>query len=396
MWTTPVELRSQVQKLWDSGALLAWKIDVDAEFFPRRLLLKGPSSADLLDRFDEARAWSRKLCEMGHLRVELREFKHRSLGQNAIPERVWLDSVDAGLALLNKRKQASEFDLIVAITQLREPSLLQWLIRRPLKALDLDEHWPLLLDVVSWMRNHPNPQVYVRQIDIAGVHSKFIETHRAVLNELIEIAAPQCIVCPEVRALSRFASRYGLREKPDRVRFRMLDPMQQFLPSLNLQDIELDAESFARLVPAVEKVFITENEINFLAFPAQSNAMVIFGSGYGFDALSRAKWLNERQIFYWGDIDTHGFAILNELRLHFSHVKSMLMDRATFMKFKSFWGADKTPTNRDLPLLDVNESELYNDLRDQTLGINLRLEQEHVGYEWFLEAIISSDTSMAR
>jgi hypothetical protein len=388
-WTTPADLRAQVQRLWDSGAFLAWKVGVTADFFPKRLSLKGPSSAELLNRFEDARAWSRKLCDVSHLRVELRDFKHRSLGQNAIPEQVWLDTLDAGLALLNKRKDAIVFDQIVAVTQVREPSLMQWLGRRPIKALELAAQWTLLLDVVSWMRNHPNSGVYVRQIDIAGVHSKFIESHRAVLNELIEIAAPQCIVSPEIQALSRFAKRYGFREKPDRVRFRMLEIKRQFLPTMNLQDVELDSDSFANLMPDVEKVFITENEINFLAFPSLLNGMVIFGSGYGFDALSKAKWLNERQIFYWGDIDTHGFAILNELRHHFPHTTSLLMDRATLLKFKDFWGVDKTPTNRDLPLLDTQELELYNDLRDQRLGANLRLEQEHIGFDWFLKAVES-------
>jgi hypothetical protein len=378
-----------VQKLWDSGALLAWKVGVTVDLFPKRLLLKGPNSAELLDRFDDARAWSRKLCELNQLRVELREFKHRSLGQNAVPDQVWLDSLEASLTLLNKRRQAIAFDRIIAMTQAREPSLVFWLGRRPLKALELAEQWSLLLDVVSWVRNHPYSQVYVRQIDIAGVHSKFIESHRAVLNELIEIAAPQCIVCHEIQTVSRFAARYGFREKPDRVRFRMLDGRRQFLPTATLQDIEVDAESFASLLPDVKKVFITENEINFLAFPPVLNGMVIFGSGYGFNALSKAKWLNERQIYYWGDIDTHGFAILNELRQYFPHANSMLMNRVTLLKFKDFWGVEKTPTNRDLPLLNTQELELYNDLRDQRIEVNLRLEQEHIGFEWFLEALKS-------
>jgi hypothetical protein len=120
-WTTPADLRAQVQRLWDSGAFLACKVGVKADFFPKRLSLKGPSSAELLDRFEDARAWSRKLCDVNHLRVELRDFKHRSLGKNAIPEQVWLDTLDAGLALLNKRRDAIVFDQIIATTQVREP-----------------------------------------------------------------------------------------------------------------------------------------------------------------------------------------------------------------------------------------------------------------------------------
>ncbi len=37
------------------------------------------------------------------------------------------------------------------------------------------------------------------------------------------------------------------------------------------------------------------------------------------EPLAEASWLKERDLFYWGDIDTHGFAILDQLRGHFPH-----------------------------------------------------------------------------
>lgn len=125
--------------------------------------------------------------------------------------------------------------------------------------------------------------------------------------------------------ISQFAKRYGFRDKPARIRFRVLDPEHNLLPPPPLQDITLDAESVARLDTDVTHVFITENEINFLAFPQVKNSLVIFGAGYGFEMLSKAEWLSRRHIHYWGDIDTHGFAILDQLRSRFDHVQSFLM-----------------------------------------------------------------------
>jgi hypothetical protein len=49
--------------------------------------------------------------------------------------------------------------------------------------------------------------------------------------------------------------------------------------------------------------------------------------GYGFDNLAAALWLQQKDIYYWGDIDTHGFAILNQLRGFFPHAVSFLMDQ---------------------------------------------------------------------
>ena len=137
------------------------------------------------------------------------------------------------------------------------------------------------------------------------------------------------------------------------------------------------------------QVFITENETNFLAFPPAHKGMVIFGAGYGFEALGRARWLNDCgcRLHYWGDIDTHGFAILNALRSHFDNVESFLMDRHTLDAFKPVWGVEDTPLLRDLPRLTNDEQALYDDLRDNRIRPNLRLEQERISFGWVLAAL---------
>ena len=45
------------------------------------------------------------------------------------------------------------------------------------------------------------------------------------------------------------------------------------------------------------------------------------------DVLEPLGWLTDLDLVYWGDIDTHGFAILNRLRHRFGNARSMLMDR---------------------------------------------------------------------
>lgn len=65
------------------------------------------------------------------------------------------------------------------------------------------------------------------------------------------------------------------------------------------------------------RVYITENNINGLAFPPMEGSLVIFGLGYGVETLSTIPWLRKVGIIYWGDIDTHGFAILDRLRMTF-------------------------------------------------------------------------------
>ena len=115
--------------------------------------------------------------------------------------------------------------------------------------------------------------------------------------------------------------------------------------------------------------------------------LVVFGAGYGFDVLEEAKWLARCSIYYWGDIDTHGFAILDQLRARFDHVESFLMDHATLMEFEAQWGEEEKQTLRELPRLRPRERELYDDLRDNRLRQRLRLEQERIGFNWVSAAL---------
>jgi hypothetical protein len=317
----------------------------------------------------------------------MREFRHQLFGANAVPRTVWIDTTEAALTIIGKQRAAARFTGLIEVTHKLEPRLLPWLAKRPLRALELVDEWTLLLGIVSWIETHPAPGVYLRQVDIPGVHSKFIEAHRGVLSELLDIVLPPEAIDSTVSGASRFAKRYGFRDKPVLIRFRLLNPQSSLLPYGFSGDITLDAESLARLDPPVSRVFITENEINFLAFPYVKESLVIFGAGYGFEMLSEAKWLKHSRIHYWGDIDTHGFAILDQLRSHFDHAESFLMDRATLMAFELQWGEEEKQTLRNLTRLRLEEETLYDDLRDNRIRKHLRLEQEKIGFEWVESAL---------
>lgn len=409
-WTTPDDLKMQLARRWQRGELLrarvACRVDTAGQAetvsrstdctneqdagpdggirFPLRLALRGPSPAELTGRFDAVRAWAADLAAMPHVRLVWREVRHRVHGAQRLPSEAWIDTLDDALALLNRRRDAAQFAQLADMTRDTMPALLAWLAKRPLQALELSAPWQRLLAVTRWMAAHPNPGIYLRQVDLPGVHSKFIEAHRAVLAEWFDLVLPQSAIDTSATGISQFARRYGFLEKPVRIRFRVLDPDLVTLSGLNgaMPDIALDADSFSRLDMPVSRVFITENETNFLAFPATPRALVVFGAGYGWEALGKAQWLAGCELHYWGDIDTHGFAILDGLRRRFPHAKSFLMDRATLLAHEALWGDEREQALQDLPLLTAEERALFDDLRDNRIRQHLRLEQEHVGFSW--------------
>jgi hypothetical protein len=380
-WTRSADLQSQVQKLWDRGELLASALG-STDFFPRRLSLKVPSSSELTARFDEARDWVREIKNLSHYRIEMRSFKHRLLSSNEIPIEVWIDNLDAAVAVIGKLADLACFREMISIATKRQSMLLPWLSNRPLVAIKHADQWNQLLDITDWALLNPRPSIYLRQIDIQGVHSKFIEEHKSVLSEMLDIVMPPQCINNSATGIARFESRYGFKEKPSFIRLRTLDSSTPLLLGTTQVDLSLDSISFAALNPKVNRVFITENEVNFLSLPTLPSSLAIFGKGYGWETLAKATWLQDCEIYYWGDIDTHGFAILDQLRAYLPHTKSILMDRDTLLHFKHLWGEELQPVNRKLTRLTSSEFSLYEELCTGSLRANIRLEQEHIGFSW--------------
>jgi hypothetical protein len=401
-WTTPADLKAQVQKLWDRGLLPAI-LAGGAAVFPKRLTLKGPGSRDLSNRFPEVRDWIARLSDAaGQYRIEWRSFNHRVLGVNRIPAAIWIDTLEDALGLIGKRRAADQFSALVDLTRQQQPKLVPWLARRPLRALELSADWPQLLALAAWLIEHPRPGLYLRQIDLPGVHTKLIEGHRGVLAELLDLVLPPEAIDVAWTGSSGFCRRYGFLDKPLRVRFRLLDPAIQVLATNNTagavcsslprtessaQDITLTQPAFAALDLPVATVFITENEINFLAFPPVAQALVIFGAGYGFENIASSAWLQSKHVYYWGDIDTHGFAILNQLRSVLPGAVSLLMDRQTLLHHRQLWGIEAQQETATLARLTTGESTLCDQLRQNHWGDRVRLEQERIGFQYLRAAL---------
>lgn len=385
-WTTANGLKAQLLRLWERGEFLRSLVSQET-MFPLRLTLKSPSSSELAERFQAVRTWISDLDVIAQIRIEWREVNHRVLGPQRVPHSAWVDKLDNALALIGKRGEATRFNALLSLTRTQQPALLAWLNKRPLRALELIEDWERLLAVVNWLQRHPRPGVYLRQVDIPNVHSKLIEAHRAVLAEWFDLALPPESIAAGRLGADQFCARYGFLDKPKRIRFRVLDPKIGLLPGSHLPDITVDADSFAGLLAPIRRIFITENETNFLAFPPAADAIVVFGAGYGWEALAKADWLRHCSIHYWGDIDTHGFAILDQLRSRFDHVESFLMDRPTLIAHETLWGEEGNQVVHDLPRLTSAEQALFDELRDNRIRKGLRLEQERVGFGWVAAAL---------
>lgn len=87
----------------------------------------------------------------------------------------------------------------------------------------------------------------------------------------------------------------------------------------------------------IKNILIAENKMNFLTLPLITSTIAIWsGGGFNIGYLKNATWLLNKNIFYWGDIDEHGFQILHQLRNYYPQAKSVMMDRHTFDLFHTY------------------------------------------------------------
>jgi predicted RecB family nuclease len=389
-WSTQSDFKIQLQRLWDRGEILA-ELWGETTRFPLRLTCRIPNSNEISENFEGVRKWITELKALKNCRISMREFNHKSFGRNSIPDEVWIDTVDDALIWINKRKDYAIFDSLIKLTRQEEPELLQFLRAEPFKALAASNDWTKFLAVVAWMKKNPRPGIFIREVVIQGIHSKFIQENAKLISELLDVTLPSDAINESMTGIKKFAPRYGFCEERPQIRFRILDKRHNLFPMTNDQDISLDWETFSELKTDIRRVFITENKTNFLAFPETPDSMVIFGSGYGFEHLGAASWLFYCNLYYWGDIDSHGFGALNNARNYFPHIQALMMNEKTLLLYKHLKGNEVTAHEADwLENLTTEEQDIFQGLRTNRWGEQFRLEQEHIDWDFAKSSITAA------
>ena len=397
MWTRPDDITAQLSGLWERGRILAAEI-AGRSLFPLRLPIKAPRTVEIPGCFAEVRDWiallqssSKEKRGKGY-RLEYRSTQSRRIGRNQIPDRAVVDSSEDATYLLRNAGELKRFGRMLSLAEEICPALIAFLEQKNVRALALSDDFEALLRTALWIFCNPNPRIYPRQIDLPGIDTKFLERHCKVLSEMVEIldvipGRPLALRPGRATGLPAFCRKYGFLTEPLYVKFRV-PPGNGFFPEC-VRELSLPAEEFAALAfprGAIRNIFVVENKVNLLAFPELKNTMVIWGAGYCFDHIAGAGWLDECRIYYWGDIDTNGFAILDQFRARFPKARSFLMDLPTLLEHAALWVTEKTPKAGRFLRLDDEERQLYTALLNNTYGERVRLEQERVSYGRVLEA----------
>lgn len=375
-WSTVADIRARVRRRWDDGTLL--RAHAAGEPFPvLEVPLRRPRASQIGDDLGAVRDWAQAL-DAGrragaHYELTYQAVGGRVIGRNELPARAVVSDFAQAWALLGVGGEVRQLDGILQVVG-EEPVLRSWVAAHPLKALQVGPSWEGVLRAYRWLLGARGSGRYLREVDAPGVDTKFIDQHRGLLAQLLEVPA----------ASAGFVAGLGLRGKPEMVRLRA-DPALGLLGGFT--EAVLRVEELAGLDLSVRRALLVENEITFLSVPVPQGGVVVWGKGFEVDRVGSLPWLREAAVDYWGDLDTHGFAILDRLRAWLPQTESVLMDRHTLLEHRDRWGQEPSPTTARLSRLSPEEAALYDDLVSDRFAERLRLEQERIDWGWAAERL---------
>lgn len=221
----------------------------------------------------------------------------------------------------------------------------------------------LALDATAWFLRHPASGLRIRQVPIAGMHSKWLQAHRALVQRLLAAARDDG------------SSDLGLAPAPVFHDVLVLDPaLRTGLPRSSRLDLALLPE----LGLSPRAVIICENAETVQVLPDLPGAVALSGAGYSVATLLEVPWIADAPVLYWGDLDADGLRILDRARHHHPRVHAVLMDAATLDRHRTLMVDGGTRSRAETARLTLEESALH--LRLSTSGERLEQERIELGY----------------
>lgn len=382
------EIFNKALKIYTNGKVFIDYIE-DGELFPFNIKLPRLKQSDLRDNYSgivkELNIFKKESLELSY-----KEFNFKNIGLQKLPFAVNFNKRENILGFISKADEFELFKKNYFKIILKYPSLKKTIVKKPFLVLDYLDVWDKLFLVCDFFINNSKPYIYVRELSIKGVDTKFIEKYKKILDTLFCILLESYNIRDDISLLSNygFEKKYFLKYPMPVVRFRILDDTQKLS---GLSDISVTIEEFKRLNLRCKNVFLVENKITTLSFPSIKDSIVIFGSGYGIEILKHVEWLNKKKLFYWGDIDSDGFAILSQARGYFKHIKSIFMDTITIKTFMMYSTKESEIKKVKKKLLNLTKAESI--IYDKLLDKNFRLEQEKIHFDYVKERL-NNDNSI--
>ncbi|WP_417848843.1 DUF3322 domain-containing protein [Thalassoglobus sp.] len=367
----PDDIRQKALNLYSTWQV-AWLND--EPFFPKLIPCEkklDDNIAIAAESVQRLRAGSKEQLGYGYS-IEWKERNSRRHGRNQFPEKILFETEEDFLQLIGKQAEFATFTAAVREIQERFPQLSPWIRSHRKELVDAATELDGLFAVISYLVEHPRPNLFARELPIA-VDTKFVERNRRILRAWLDIVLPP----HQIRAdEDHFDRRFGLRYVEPLILVRFLDEGVQAQAKSPWSECSIPLHSLAEYPIPCRRAVIVENKVNLLTLPFLRDTIAMGGLGNAVTDLRYLKWLANKDIWYWGDIDVEGFEILSRLRAVLPGTQSMMMDERSVAEWRDSIGAHGTGRAPFFapPGLTVEESQAFRICASE----NLRIEQERI------------------
>ena len=263
--------------------------------------------------------------------VLLKSVNTRHAGTISMPDQILFENVEDYLKYIDKESEFLAFRNAAMQTRKEVPVLQNWMSENPQKVLKNLQNWSFLLQISAFLLKNPRFGQFSRALPI-HIPATFVEQHQAILAELLEAILP-----PEAIDFSTtiFEKRFGfLRDEP-LVRVRFLDKNNSPFAE-KTDNIALPISAWQQDEISAKNVYFILDKINFLRFPRRADSVAIFLTKAMLKELESLSFLNEKSIYFWGDLSVLHLQILSLLRQQFSGVQSLFIEQKILEKYQLF------------------------------------------------------------
>lgn len=377
---TPSEVKEQCLKWWKDVLIASVNSN---SFFPKEVSRIGKvKTKDILSNLS---AYNQAIQQLQNSSKEFRKNSYKitweerifdKIGKQKVPDKILIDSLDDYLWITGKEKEYEIFIRNNSLINQELPLLQDWILVNPIRLIEHDT-WNDTLKVCKYFMENPRPNLYIRQLPIE-IHTKYISENETIIQSLLEFLIPGHINHNE----KKFEKRFNLKYPEPLIRVRFLD--KQLSPIKSTTDISLTLSEFKNFNCDCNCIFVAENLMNFLTLPHLPNTLSIWsGGGFNISYLKESAWIKNKQFYYWGDIDAHGFQILNQFRSYFPKTIAVMMNEETLSYFNEMVVEGEPAKNQSLQCLSESEAKFYDYLKKN----NIRLEQEKITQNFAEEKI---------
>ncbi len=328
--------------------------------------LQPPTEREVLAGHDETRQWIRGWRSVEGVEWEVRRWSN--VGTQTVPVRVTFTDLEALLAFTGDssrwqrlRTRFSHVRHTLDADQAASEDVLASALRQSGAAIEslTDEDFDRLIGVLTWLRDNSTTGTRIRSLPIRGVDGKWFERHRGLLTRLHRVRSG--------------VAGFDFLPNPPLVTVRFLDPS---LRPGGIAHAALPVTELAALHVRPRVVLVCENLETVLTLPEIDGVIALFGGGYRANEwLRKIAWIARARAIYWGDLDSHGFAILDGVRAALPETESVMMDTGTLLAHRDLWVSEPQPTRSSFTRLTDAETSTLELLRANE---HPRLEQERI------------------